>query len=265
MYHDYISPQSNKDEAQRRLTDDLNENEEMITEKKKALRDLSPTVNALEKKLDDQSRHKKNLQNNIKVFQQVAKEKDLVAEKAKINEEIELIEGSDDSQAKYDAANKKIRDLEDKRNRAEGRRNGVKDQVKLLKRKLNTEDYKNVDERHRQIMIKTIATDECVNDLGKYYKALDNALLRYHGMKIADINKIIRKCPLVNWSSYSLPFLLADIYHLTILLCRNIFSTNFKVNSGLSPTRARTSPTFSLFRAPRVPPSLREATTTASL
>jgi len=193
MYHDFISPQSNKDEAQRRLTDDLNENEEMVTEKKKALRDLAPTVNALEKKLDDQSRHKKNLQNNIKVFQQVTKEKDLVEEKAKINEEIELIEGSDDSQAKYNAANKKIRDLEDKRNRAEGRRNGVKDQVKLLKRKLNTEDYKNVDERHRQIMIRTIATDECVNDLGKYYKALDNALLRYHGMKIADINKIIRE------------------------------------------------------------------------
>mmetsp|Transcript_16487 Transcript_16487/g.39219 ORF Transcript_16487/g.39219 Transcript_16487/m.39219 type:complete len:1428 (+) Transcript_16487:133-4416(+) len=185
--------ESNKDEAQRRLTDDLNENKEMITEKKKALRDLSPTVNALEKKLDDQSRHKKNLQNNIKVFQQVAKEKDLVAEKAKINEEIELIEGSDDSQAKYNAANKKIRDLEDKRNRAEGRRNGVKDQVKLLKRKLNTEDYKNIDERHRQIMIKTIATGTCADDLGKYYKALDNALLRYHGMKIADINKIIRE------------------------------------------------------------------------
>lgn len=32
-----------------------------------------------------------------------------------------------------------------------------------------------------------------VTDLDKYYDALDKALLRYHGMKIADINKIIRE------------------------------------------------------------------------
>ena len=188
-----LSLQSNKDEAQNRLNNDLNDHEESINEKKEALKKITPIISALRKKIDDQTRHKKNIQNNLKVYREMAREKDLQAEKARINEEIELIEGSDDSQQKYDAANRKIREYEDERNKAQGLRSGVRDQVKALKRKLNTEDYKGVDERHRQVMIKCVATETCVEDLGKYYKALDNALLRYHGMKISDINKIIRE------------------------------------------------------------------------
>ena len=42
-------------------------------------------------------------------------------------------------------------------------------------------------------MIEHETTNIVVTDLDKYYDALDKALLRYHGMKISDINKIIRE------------------------------------------------------------------------
>ena len=42
-------------------------------------------------------------------------------------------------------------------------------------------------------MIEHETTTIVVSDLDKYYDALDKALLRYHGMKIGDINKIIRE------------------------------------------------------------------------
>jgi len=48
-------------------------------------------------------------------------------------------------------------------------------------------------------MIKYNTTQIAVSDLDKYHGALDKALLRYHGIKIAEINKIIRElwvCPL---------------------------------------------------------------------
>ena len=86
-------------------------------------------------------------------------------------------------------------------------------------------EYKGVDERHRTKMIEHETTTIVVTDLDKYYAALDKALLRvsenesqlsplvqwtfligwscissllffvqqYHGMKISDINKIIRE------------------------------------------------------------------------
>jgi DNA repair protein RAD50 len=42
-------------------------------------------------------------------------------------------------------------------------------------------------------MIESEVCSLAVSDLEKYYNALDKALLRYHGMKIAEINKIIQE------------------------------------------------------------------------
>ena len=42
-------------------------------------------------------------------------------------------------------------------------------------------------------MIEHETTSIVVTDLDKYYDSLDKALLSYHGMKINDINKIIRE------------------------------------------------------------------------
>mmetsp|Transcript_23377 Transcript_23377/g.29474 ORF Transcript_23377/g.29474 Transcript_23377/m.29474 type:complete len:209 (+) Transcript_23377:2-628(+) len=42
-------------------------------------------------------------------------------------------------------------------------------------------------------MIETETSDLAVSDLDLYYSALDKALLRYHGIKIQEINKIIKE------------------------------------------------------------------------
>ena len=62
-----------------------------------------------------------------------------------------------------------------------------------MKRKLNEEEYKDVETRHRMKMIDYETTNLVVQDLDKYYAALDKALLRFHSIKIGDINKIIRE------------------------------------------------------------------------
>ena len=59
-------------------------------------------------------------------------------------------------------------------------------------RKLNAPEYKNVEEEHRVAMIKYDTTQMLVRDIEKYYTALDKALCRFHSIKIAEINKIIR-------------------------------------------------------------------------
>jgi DNA repair protein RAD50 len=62
-----------------------------------------------------------------------------------------------------------------------------------VQRKLTTPEYKDIEERHRHAMIKQSTTACAVSDLEKYHAALDKALLRYHGLKIGEINKIIRE------------------------------------------------------------------------
>lgn len=185
--------ESNNSAHQERLNVDLSEIEGSIAEKKSALKEMQPHVELLKKRIDDQDRHRKNIENNIKVFEQRAQEQLLILRKEEFDDHLRHIKESDGVQEKFNAAQSRIRELQDKIARAEGRRSGVKEQVRNLKRKLNTEDYKEIDERTREMMIMYETTQICVKDLEKYHKALDKALLRYHGMKIADINKIIRE------------------------------------------------------------------------
>lgn len=62
-----------------------------------------------------------------------------------------------------------------------------------MQRKLQTPEYKDIDERHRIKMIENETCILAVADLDLYYSSLDKALLRYHGIKIEEINKIIQE------------------------------------------------------------------------
>jgi len=53
--------------------------------------------------------------------------------------------------------------------------------------------YRGIDERHREAMIKNESAALAARDLARYHGALDRALMKYHSMKMSEINKIIRE------------------------------------------------------------------------
>ena len=53
--------------------------------------------------------------------------------------------------------------------------------------------YADADLKHCQKVIEMKTTELASQDLDKYYKALDRAIMRYHSLKLADINKIIKE------------------------------------------------------------------------
>lgn len=68
----------------------------------------------------------------------------------------------------------------------------MQEQARRLERELRT-DYKDIEEEYRKQLIE-LKTEEMANhDLEKYAKALDNAIMKYHSMKMEEINKIIRE------------------------------------------------------------------------
>ncbi|WVQ84355.1 hypothetical protein IAT38_006507 [Cryptococcus sp. DSM 104549] len=52
-------------------------------------------------------------------------------------------------------------------------------------------DYKNIDKEFKDQTIKTTLSERANNDLDKYGKALDNAILKYHSIKMDEINDSI--------------------------------------------------------------------------
>eukprot|EP00850_Spirogloea_muscicola_P018610 SM000172S03083 [mRNA] locus=s172:238718:247159:+ [translate_table: standard] len=58
---------------------------------------------------------------------------------------------------------------------------------------LRAPQYKDIDRKYRTQLIQLKTTEMANRDLDKYYKALDRALMRFHTLKMEEINKIIKE------------------------------------------------------------------------
>lgn len=68
----------------------------------------------------------------------------------------------------------------------------LQDQFVRLNRELDT-DYPDVEKGYKRHYIKVKSTGIAIEDLDKYSKALDQAIMKYHSLKMDEINKIIRE------------------------------------------------------------------------
>jgi len=139
------------------------ENEEM------ELATLIPEVDDLKTQNGQKERQQKILNDNIDYFTSMDRIKELEDEVAEVNDQLQSIRGVDTAEKGYKLASARREELKDQKVRAEGQRIGLKDQLKNLKRKLQSEDYKDVDERHRVKMIEHETTKLAVSDLDKYH------------------------------------------------------------------------------------------------
>jgi DNA repair protein RAD50 len=57
----------------------------------------------------------------------------------------------------------------------------------------NLRDYRNVDQEFMEKKYRYMAEDLAMNDLEKYAKALEEAIQKFHSLKMIEINKIIRE------------------------------------------------------------------------
>ncbi|KAI5963397.1 RAD50 [Candida theae] len=104
------------------------------------------------------------------------------------------IENAQLQKEEYQQNSKRIRDeISDLSSRHAGKVGEVKqikDQIETLKKELSTE-YKNVDEMYHEEWIKLQTNLLVSNDIQNYSKALDNAIMKYHSIKMEDINRIL--------------------------------------------------------------------------
>nr|CAH8855074.1 unnamed protein product [Trichobilharzia regenti] len=68
----------------------------------------------------------------------------------------------------------------------------LKAKLHYLNRDLN-EKYASADSEYRDMMYLLKTSELACTDLERYYKALDRAIMSYHAVKMADLNKIIRE------------------------------------------------------------------------
>ncbi|KFO70026.1 DNA repair protein RAD50 [Cuculus canorus] len=86
----------------------------------------------------------------------------------------------------------KIESLKRNHHVALGRQRGFEEEIVRFKKELRESQYKDAEEKYRDMMIDMRTTELVMKDLDLYYKALDKAIMTFHSMKMEEINKIIR-------------------------------------------------------------------------
>jgi len=165
---------------------------EEITEFDTELNSKEPEKEMLKSRVADKEAAKRDVEGNIAVLEMTDRV-ELLEDEIHILEEKKGKLGGDDARAKFNEAQRRINSYENERNRRTGSKDALMVQQRELLRKLDTREYKDIDERHRVKMIETETCIMAVSDLDIYYNALDSALLRFHGTKIEGINKIIKE------------------------------------------------------------------------
>ncbi|KAK4814347.1 hypothetical protein QYF61_016305 [Mycteria americana] len=86
----------------------------------------------------------------------------------------------------------KIESLKRNHHVALGRQHGFEEEIVRFRRELQEPQFKDAEEKYREMMIVMRTTELANKDLDLYYKALDKAIMTFHSMKMEEINKIIR-------------------------------------------------------------------------
>ncbi|NXF32949.1 RAD50 protein, partial [Nyctibius bracteatus] len=86
----------------------------------------------------------------------------------------------------------KIESLKRNHHVALGRQRGFEEEIVRFKKELRESQFKDAEEKYREMMIVMRTTELANKDLDLYYKALDKAIMTFHSMKMEEINKIIR-------------------------------------------------------------------------
>ncbi|CAL5391980.1 unnamed protein product [Camellia sinensis] len=80
-----------------------------------------------------------------------------------------------------------------KLNRCHGTKSVYQSNISRNKVDLKQAQYKDIDKRYFDQLVLLKTTEMANKDLDRYYSALDKALMRFHSMKMEEINKIIRE------------------------------------------------------------------------
>ncbi|WBW74756.1 DNA repair protein Rad50 [Schizosaccharomyces osmophilus] len=146
-------------------------------------------IKNIQEKLADLRSRERNISDNLRLrrlhsqfLEALEKKNSLISQQAKTNREA-FRDEMESLKMQYGALNAERAGLL-------GECRQLDSGVNQLTQDLNLE-FKDSDERYRRQLIKTRTTDKANDDIGKYAKALDIAIMQLHSLKMNEINRIV--------------------------------------------------------------------------
>jgi len=182
----------NLDNLYEKQTNDLNKKKSALDTQlmlyNKELEELSGEA----KEIEDQKKQeqiKKNIYNNNYILFKI--KSDLVKLEQFIREhEGKLKDGSKLATIKV-TLTKKVEELSNTINKNIGKVEELKNNLSRLTTELKNGTYTNIEKKYNKLKLNYIASIQTQKEIENYYEALDQSLLKYHGKRMEEINKLI--------------------------------------------------------------------------
>ena len=184
-------------EGKEKAVADINEDVEQIEteyrrfekEKDKLAADFSSAQEGIAK----QQMRVRELEDNIQLFKAEKEIKETDAKISDLRKELGKYGSSSNLGNSRAELQDKLDDMRKNKASYEGRLKGFEDEQRRMQRELRSEMFAGADDKYRKKMIEVKTTELANQDLDTYYKALDRAIMRFHGLKMAEINGIIKE------------------------------------------------------------------------
>lgn len=155
--------------------------------------ELLAEVNKTADVVRNQDKLRRDIEDNLRYREIKAKVDGCTLEIESLEERILGMGGISASEADLGKLNKERERLLSELNKYHGTVAVYQKAVSKNKIDLKNPEYKDIDKRYFDQLLKLKTTEMANKDLNKYYNALDKALMRFHSMKMEEINKIIRE------------------------------------------------------------------------
>lgn len=162
--------------------------EQTMANLEKDMKDLTIQINKLGKEIDSSDQKKRNIADNINYRKNLRLLEDLERDIAALK--------SRNAEDDYDRLAREARTLESQHNKLLAERGSLMGSMKTKDEELTRLleewelDYKDAARKYREMHIKVETTKAAIDDLGQYNGALEKAIMRYHSLKMEEINRV---------------------------------------------------------------------------
>uniref|UniRef100_A0A2N9GWL7 DNA repair protein RAD50 n=2 Tax=Fagus sylvatica TaxID=28930 RepID=A0A2N9GWL7_FAGSY len=155
--------------------------------------EISDELNKSKDLMRNQDQLRRNIEDNLNYREKKAEVDELAREIESLEEGILKIGGVSTFEAELGKLAQERERLLSEVNRCHGTMSVYQSNISKNKIDLKQAQYKDIDKRYFDQLIQLKTTEMANKDLDRYYNALDKALMRFHTMKMEEINKIIRE------------------------------------------------------------------------
>lgn len=163
-----------------------------LHEKQDAKTKLEEQLRLLEKEQVEQREYERSLNTEKKMRERRRDIADLQEEVDLLRKKIATAE-QDSLTTEKNRLVRSYNELEKQCNLARGRAEEVMKSISVLKADLMLPMFKEAVRKYQVRMLQIKCTEMAVEDLNKYYRALDTAIMKFHAGKMTTINRIIHK------------------------------------------------------------------------